>query len=1164
MGVPKFAAWLTRKYPSLVLDRCPDNVHGLYIDLNGLIHPCCHDEHDPSVASRTHEEKLRSICLAIETLVVTVRPRHVLYIAIDGVVPRAKMNQQRARRYMSAAVPLTDEDKPIHGGSHEMSATIVAAMEKEFSQAECDSAERELADVSDALMRDMLYGGSAAIALEEDTHKEAEASTLRAAPWVTVPMPASESTKGACSTTAQVGREPAVAAPSAKFDSNCISPGTSFMDAVAAAVRGYIRHKLAPEENDGAGKARAEVRGSPAATSATCAHWADLTVVFSDSNTAGEGEHKIFDFLRTQSAFPGFNGNGCHVIAGLDADLIFLSLSLHIPHVVILRDHKRSSYEQALLPDTAGGTLVTKKVSLKADPRQVRRSAARSSSITSIGSAAAPSASAEDEAAPFSGAVFRETPSDNEKVECETAWCSGAPSSLASPTTVAPATAVPQHIADIVVEPCDSYEYFDVDVIGASVVSEVYQLCLENGMQLRGDILQCVANCVSANGFCFHCPNFTDSREAVDGTDIDRGDSGDAKTSSSATAKGDGKRRGKVDGNLKAPPAPFHPCTSTSNSKIIDDFIVLGVLLGNDFLPHLPSVYCGESAMDTLMDVYVHAVLPYGYLTGGQHEIQLLQLERLLRAYAAVEAVRFRQFAIQSGVMTPQDAATPELCSAADRRCWRDVYVRTTSLRDEAGVQAACRSYVEGMRFVWRYYSSISEQVSWTWYYPLHHAPLALDIADFLRAQGPKVQTTLMAPKLERQPPSPFCQLLCILPPTSRQLVPAALRATMVSPPAELAETFPNRWAVDRAGAYGKDHLATVLLPFANARRLQELVAAASGTYTEAERQRSALRSAHLVFERQSAELGKDSTAASTDATPTAVAAGSFTYLTASDRADSVACAKPRRASPICKAPPTAGSAAKKMRGFRIQGSGLSVLSAEEKPADMRDCAAIVCSSLVDLVPPLSRPRTYSYTVPIPSLTVLPDGSRLAAPRRPQHRRGRRRPHHRSDADPPDRNVRGYAAANNAADAQAATPAVLFGEFSLCLVAVGILTAEATLWRSLPMPSLLQSWQIFLQLCGLGAAVIWLAFALGLTVAPKGRSAGSGLHRHSAFASFADWQCCVCLSLNFARGRRCFICRAPYDPHRCVALFSSRHPPEPPLMDPDHSAYAACYSITAV
>jgi len=118
-GIPKMFRWLTDQYPNinsrlnegLPPDRHVDN---FYLDMNGIIHPCTHGNNQDEIVVLDETAMFKKIFGYVDRLYKIVRPRKLLYLAVDGVAPRAKMNQQRSRRFRSSKE------------AEELSATILA------------------------------------------------------------------------------------------------------------------------------------------------------------------------------------------------------------------------------------------------------------------------------------------------------------------------------------------------------------------------------------------------------------------------------------------------------------------------------------------------------------------------------------------------------------------------------------------------------------------------------------------------------------------------------------------------------------------------------------------------------------------------------------------------------------------------------------------------------------------------------------------------------------------------------------------------------------------------------------------------------------------------------------------------------------------------------
>ena len=216
MGIPLYFKTISDKYPEIIIElENVESVNGLFLDLNCAIHPCCRkiamENYKAHKKNQIENRMINEVLLYINKLVTLINP-NLLYIAIDGVAPRAKMAQQRLRRYKS--IKEREENNKIKDQLNE-------PYPKEF------------------------------------------------------------------------------------WDTNAISPGTVFMEKLALGISEHIKTDII---------------------------YKPIDVIFSTANVPGEGEHKIFNFIRETDM------GGNLVIYGLDADLIMLSMAAKRPNVYLLRE----------------------------------------------------------------------------------------------------------------------------------------------------------------------------------------------------------------------------------------------------------------------------------------------------------------------------------------------------------------------------------------------------------------------------------------------------------------------------------------------------------------------------------------------------------------------------------------------------------------------------------------------------------------------------------------------------------------------------------------------------------------------------------------------------------------------------------------------------------
>ena len=259
-----------------------------------------------------------------------------------------------------------------------------------------------------------------------------------------------------------------------------------------------------------------------------------------------------------------------------------------------------------------------------------------------------------------------------------------------------------------------------------------------------------------------------------------------------------------------------------NDTRLVNDFIFMCYFLGNDFLPHIPSLDIHKSGIeslivsyaDTMTELFMAKKQIYYLLDDkikSQNKINIIFLTLFINKLALLEnnilIEHFnekRRFFRADGDAYEKAVAMVEnvqfkvndpiqLGSGAPEHWRKRYYKHYWGVADgelEEFSQNIVKHYLMGLKWVTLYY--FDDCPSWDWYYPYDYPPFISDIAKYFdTANINKIKF------IKGEPLKPFMQLLAVLPPQSKNLLPNSLQHLMVNGNSPIIYLYPREFIQD-------------------------------------------------------------------------------------------------------------------------------------------------------------------------------------------------------------------------------------------------------------------------------------------------------------------------------------------------------------------------------
>ena len=248
-----------------------------------------------------------------------------------------------------------------------------------------------------------------------------------------------------------------------------------------------------------------------------------------------------------------------------------------------------------------------------------------------------------------------------------------------------------------------------------------------------------------------------------------------------------------------------------NNESAINDFIFICFTVGNDFLPHIPSIEIIENGIELLLEVYKLVGTSYGHLTennNGKIKFKPESFKVFLGTIGQYEKENFEMKLRKKKSFFP-DLLLESCAQQNSDGSWNvDIEKYKKDYQKQCfpegyDIKKLCHEYLEGMQWVLSYYTR--GVPNWKWFFNHHYAPTASVLATHIdsfkfKNYGRTIPTT------------PYQQLLCVLPPKSAHLLPQPLDKLLTNESSPLKKHCPNDFNIDLSGKR-KEWEGIVILP---------------------------------------------------------------------------------------------------------------------------------------------------------------------------------------------------------------------------------------------------------------------------------------------------------------------------------------------------------------